>query len=42
MNACVCGHAVEDHPFYGACLGDVEINGKARRCRCVHYEEDKE
>ena len=36
MNACACGHAVEEHPNYEACEGEVG----SERCRCVHYEED--
>ena len=40
MNACVCVHAVEEHPNYAECEGEIEYEGKTERCRCVHYEED--
>ena len=42
MNACICGHAVEDHPHYGNCVGVLieDGSGSEEPCRCVHYEED--
>ena len=42
MNACACGHSVEEHPHYEACVGTVEYDGTDEPCRCVCYEEGDE
>jgi hypothetical protein len=40
VNACICGHSVEEHPKGGACEGTVTYRGKEEPCRCAIYEED--
>ena len=49
MNACVCGHAVEEHPHFEACEGEVHVSaslnpdgdeGVIEPCLCAVYEPE--